>query len=176
MVFELNSDLALSGLVPDERVLEKLLCGWSARVGLHQTALDEVNEFLGPGRDGEHVLALDVSVDDFMGVEMRKALSTDKDVKMSVTDPAPQNSITSYVQTNANVHVDFSFDLLFFLLRNIHHLDGSQLPRLHVTALTDMAAETYSRSYQVSQICDEKHREGIVRGCYNDLERYYLQI
>lgn len=53
VVFELNSDLALSGLVPDERVLEKLLCGWSARVGLHQTGLDKVTEFLGPGRNGE---------------------------------------------------------------------------------------------------------------------------
>lgn len=33
-------------------------------------------------------------------------------------------------------HVDFRFDLLFLLLCNIHHLDGSQLARLHVTALT----------------------------------------
>lgn len=32
-------------------------------------------------------------------------------------------------------HVDFCFDLLLFLLRNIHHLDGSQLACLHVTAL-----------------------------------------
>lgn len=32
-------------------------------------------------------------------------------------------------------HVDFSFDLLFFLLRHIHHFDGSQLTSLHVTAL-----------------------------------------
>lgn len=33
-------------------------------------------------------------------------------------------------------HVDFGFDLLFFLFRDIHHLDGSQLARLHVTALS----------------------------------------
>lgn len=32
-------------------------------------------------------------------------------------------------------HVDFSFDLLFFLLCHIHHFDGSQLASLHVTAL-----------------------------------------
>lgn len=30
----------------------------------------------------QHVLALDVPVDDFVGVEMRKALRTDKEVKM----------------------------------------------------------------------------------------------
>lgn len=32
-------------------------------------------------------------------------------------------------------HVDFSFDLLFFLLCDIHHFDGSQLTSLHMTAL-----------------------------------------
>lgn len=32
-------------------------------------------------------------------------------------------------------HVDFCFDLLFLLLCNIHHLDGSQLARLDMTAL-----------------------------------------
>lgn len=32
-------------------------------------------------------------------------------------------------------HVDFSFDLLFFLLCHIHHFDGSKLASLHVTAL-----------------------------------------
>lgn len=53
MVFELNSDLALSGLVPDEGVLEQLFCGWSAGVCLYKTALYKVNEFLGPGRKGE---------------------------------------------------------------------------------------------------------------------------
>lgn len=52
MVFELNSDLALSGLVPDEGVLEQLLCGWSAWIRLHETALYKVNEFLGPWRKG----------------------------------------------------------------------------------------------------------------------------
>lgn len=35
-------------------------------------------------------------------------------------------------------HVDFCFDLLLFLLCNIHHLDGSQLARLHVTALMEV--------------------------------------
>ena len=53
VVFELNSDLALSGLVPDEGVLEQLFCGWSTGIRLHKTALDKVNEFLGPGREGE---------------------------------------------------------------------------------------------------------------------------
>lgn len=52
VVFELNADLALSGLVPDEGVLQKLLCGWSRGIGLHQTALYKVNEFLGPGQNG----------------------------------------------------------------------------------------------------------------------------
>lgn len=33
-------------------------------------------------------------------------------------------------------HVDFCFDLLLFLLCDVHHLDGCQLARLHVTALT----------------------------------------
>lgn len=50
MVFQLNSDLALSGLVPDKGVLEQLFCGWSTGICLHKTAFDEVNEFLGPVR------------------------------------------------------------------------------------------------------------------------------
>lgn len=50
MVFELDPDLPLGGLVPDERVLEKLLRGRSAGIRLHQTALYKVNEFFGPGR------------------------------------------------------------------------------------------------------------------------------
>lgn len=32
-------------------------------------------------------------------------------------------------------HVDFCFNLLFLLLRHVHHFDGGQLARLHVTAL-----------------------------------------
>lgn len=53
MVFELDSDLALGGLVPDEGMLEQLLCGWSAGIRLHETALYKVNEFFGPGRKRE---------------------------------------------------------------------------------------------------------------------------
>lgn len=53
MVFELDSDLALSGLISDEGVLEQLLCGWSAGICLHETALYKVNEFLGPGMKGK---------------------------------------------------------------------------------------------------------------------------
>lgn len=40
-------------------------------------------------------------------------------------------------------HVYFSFDLLFFLLCNIHHLDGSQLARLHVTSLNKKQVESF---------------------------------
>ena len=53
MVFELDSDLALGRLIPDEGVLEQLLCGWSAGICLHKTALYKVNEFLGPGMKGK---------------------------------------------------------------------------------------------------------------------------
>lgn len=49
MVFELDADLPLSGLVSDEGVLEQLLGGRSAGIRLHKAALDEVNKFLGPG-------------------------------------------------------------------------------------------------------------------------------
>lgn len=52
MVFELDSDLALSGLVSDKGVLEQLLCRWSAGICLHKAALYKVNEFLGPGMKG----------------------------------------------------------------------------------------------------------------------------
>lgn len=51
MVFELDPHLPLSGLVSDEGVLEQLLGGRPAGIRLHQAALDEVNEFLGPGTD-----------------------------------------------------------------------------------------------------------------------------
>lgn len=105
----------------------------------------------------------------------------------SVTDPAPQNSMTSWIWTNTKKlstmkeqhcsqkkanrahrwthpklvivtwwtlldkgtvvcgyvamvavflqHVDFCFNLLFLLLRHVHHFDGGQLACLHVTAL-----------------------------------------
>ena len=52
MVLELDADLPLGGLVPDEGVLQELLRGRAAGVGLHQAALNEVHELLGPaGRD-----------------------------------------------------------------------------------------------------------------------------
>lgn len=54
MVFELDADLALSGLVSDEGVLEQLLSRRSAGIRLHKAALNKVNKFLGPGtKDGE---------------------------------------------------------------------------------------------------------------------------
>lgn len=53
VVFELDADLALGGLVPDEGVLEQLLRGRAAGVRLDQAALDEVDELLGPGRKGQ---------------------------------------------------------------------------------------------------------------------------
>lgn len=50
MVFELNSDLAFSGLIPDEGMLEQLLRGWPAGICLYKAAFYKVNKFLGPGR------------------------------------------------------------------------------------------------------------------------------
>lgn len=49
MVFELDPDLALGGLVSDEGVLEQLLGRRSARIRLHKTALDKIDKFFGPG-------------------------------------------------------------------------------------------------------------------------------
>lgn len=48
VVFELDADLPLVGLVPDEGVLEQLLGGRTLGVVLHQAALDEAEEFLRP--------------------------------------------------------------------------------------------------------------------------------
>ena len=43
-------------------------------------------------------------------------------------------------------HVDLRLDLLLFLLRHIHHLDGGQLARLDVTALMkNMSESTLAR-------------------------------
>lgn len=52
MVLELDADLALGGLVADERELEQLLGGWAAQVSLDETRVNEVNELLRPGDDG----------------------------------------------------------------------------------------------------------------------------
>ena len=49
VVFELNADLPLVGLVSDEGVLQQLLRRGPLRVVLHQAALDEAEELLGPG-------------------------------------------------------------------------------------------------------------------------------
>lgn len=46
VVFELDADLPLVGLVPDERVFEQLLGGGALGVVLHQAALDEAEELL----------------------------------------------------------------------------------------------------------------------------------
>lgn len=46
MVFELDADLPLVGLVPDEGVFEQLLGGGALGVILHQAALDEAEELL----------------------------------------------------------------------------------------------------------------------------------
>lgn len=48
MVFELNADLPLVGLVSDEGVLQQLLRRGALRVVLHQTALDETKKLFGP--------------------------------------------------------------------------------------------------------------------------------
>lgn len=43
-------------------------------------------------------------------------------------------------------HVDLSFDLFLFLLCNVHHFDGGQLTRLHVTALIKEQIRTAQQS------------------------------
>lgn len=48
-------------------------------------------------------------------------------------------------------HVDFRLDLLLFLLRHVHHLDGGQLARLHVTALVGAQGTESSREKQLLQ-------------------------
>lgn len=46
MVFELDADLPLIGLIPNEGVFEQLLSGGTLGVILHQAALDEAEELL----------------------------------------------------------------------------------------------------------------------------------
>jgi len=48
VVLELYPNLSLCRLVPDKRVLEKLLCVRSLVVVLDQNSLDEAVELLGP--------------------------------------------------------------------------------------------------------------------------------
>ena len=48
VVLELDADLPLVGLVPDEGVLEQLLRGGPLGVVLHQAALDEAEKLLRP--------------------------------------------------------------------------------------------------------------------------------
>lgn len=48
MILELDADLPLVGLVPDEGVLQQLLSGGPLGVVLHQAALDEAEELLRP--------------------------------------------------------------------------------------------------------------------------------
>lgn len=48
VVFELNANLPLVGLVSDEGVLQELLRRGALRVVLHQTALDETKKLFGP--------------------------------------------------------------------------------------------------------------------------------
>lgn len=50
VVFELDADLPLVGLVPDEGVLQQLLSGRTLGVILHQAALDKAEELLRPVR------------------------------------------------------------------------------------------------------------------------------
>lgn len=50
VVFELDANLPLVGLIPDEGMFEQLLGGRALSVVLHQAALDEAEELLGPVR------------------------------------------------------------------------------------------------------------------------------
>lgn len=49
VVFELDADLPLCGLVSDEGKLQQLLRWWAAQVGLDETRVNEVNKLLRPG-------------------------------------------------------------------------------------------------------------------------------
>lgn len=51
MIFELDPDLPLGGLVSDERILQERLGGRPVHVVLDQTGVNEVDEFFGP-KDG----------------------------------------------------------------------------------------------------------------------------
>lgn len=55
VVLQLDADLPLVRLVPDIRMLQELLGGGPLGVVLHQAALDEAEELLGPGggREGQ---------------------------------------------------------------------------------------------------------------------------
>jgi len=53
VVFELDADLPLVGLVPDKGVLKQLVCRGALGVVLHQAALDETEELFGPVGIGE---------------------------------------------------------------------------------------------------------------------------
>ena len=55
VVFELDANLPLVGLVPNEGVLEQLVCGGPLGVVLHQTALDEAEELLRPERQSREM-------------------------------------------------------------------------------------------------------------------------
>lgn len=48
VVFQLNADLPLVGLVSDEGVLQQLVGRGALRVVLHQAALNETKKLLGP--------------------------------------------------------------------------------------------------------------------------------
>lgn len=52
VILELDADLALRGLVPDEGEFEQLLGRRATQVGLDETCVDEVRELLGPGDSG----------------------------------------------------------------------------------------------------------------------------
>lgn len=54
VVLELDADLPLRGLVPDEGKLQQLLRWWAAQVSLDETRVNEVDELLRPGNNGSH--------------------------------------------------------------------------------------------------------------------------
>lgn len=45
MILQLDPDLPLSRLVPDEWILQKLLSWWSVHVVLDETSVNEFNKF-----------------------------------------------------------------------------------------------------------------------------------
>lgn len=54
VVLELDADLPLCGLVPDEGKLQQLLRWWAAQVSLDETRVNEVYELLRPRNNGSH--------------------------------------------------------------------------------------------------------------------------
>lgn len=86
VVFELDADLPLVGLVPDEGVLQQLLSGRTLGVILHQAALDKAEELLRPVRIELNVMfEVDTTCSvTSLCVDMRDALTERIRIKLTI--------------------------------------------------------------------------------------------